>query len=285
MSKPELFYEEMFLKERPETQAESTDGAVTRESLDSIARSNAEILAEYPADSVKRAVKAKLEERAAAGSAPESSSVRPAPSSKKDGARRILPFPAFSSIGFAAAACCVIAVSFLAVNTMAGGRQSGSDGDSLLATRLKGNGPRLFVYLKVDSEAKLLASETRVSSDDMIQVSYISGEDRYGAIISVDGNGSVYQHFPESGDMTAPLLEGGETPLDYAYKLDNAPRFERFFFVSGPEPVSTAWFKKALSKAAAKPGFDKASLPEALTASISDTLPGNEHIANILLRK
>ena len=55
---------------------------------------------------------------------------------------------------------------------------------------------------------------------------------QYGAILSVDGYGSVTQHFPARGDRARALDTTGLVSLEFAYELDDAPRWERFYFVT-----------------------------------------------------
>jgi len=285
-----LYFEQITLNETPTVHGPTEDGAVydsqsaaasgeAREAIAEIERSNAEILAAYPASAMRRAVGEKL-------------------AAKADGLQskararhgRFIPFARGGSIvGLAAAACCVLAFSYLSINTLVARNAAvpgGTVSETIAATtRIKGSGPRIFAYLKEESGARLLAPETRVAAGDTVQISYVAGGDQFGAIVSVDGAGNVTQHFPESGDRSSELSQTGEIPLDFSYKLDDAPRFERFFLVSGKESFSMELFKKRISTPSVLQGLDKASLPETVVASLSDTLPSGVHIAEILLRK
>ena len=49
----------------------------------------------------------------------------------------------------------------------------------------------------------------------------------YGAIISVDGRGAFTQHLPLKGEFAVPLV--ARDTLDFAYELDDAPHWERFY--------------------------------------------------------
>jgi hypothetical protein len=55
-------------------------------------------------------------------------------------------------------------------------------------------------------------------------------------ILSVDGRGVVTQHLPRDGTQAARLAAESQVLLDFAYELDDAPRWERFYFVAGPAP-------------------------------------------------
>jgi anti-sigma-K factor RskA len=277
-----LYFEQVKLNEKPTVLASDGAGAVQDSAiqdsaeLDRIERSNADILSRYPASAMRRAVEEKLAAKVSSDQ-PRADLARRADSARP---RKFASRANFA--GLAAAACCVIAVSFLSVNTLAERRSAQS---SSVASRLKGAGSRIFVYLKEADGARLLPPETRVAAEDTIQISYIAGDDSFGAIISIDGNGVVTQHYPEAGDMAAALNLTGEIPLDFSYKLDSAPRFERFFLVSGKETFTTTWFKKRLSEPSLSQDLAKAALPEMARATLADTLPAGVHITEILLRK
>ena len=69
---------------------------------------------------------------------------------------------------------------------------------------------------------------------DRLQVSYTAAGAEFGAILSVDGRGTVTWHLPRDGRRSVRLRPGGAVPLDHSYELDDAPEFERFLFVTGP---------------------------------------------------
>jgi len=104
--------------------------------------------------------------------------------------------------------------------------------------RLKGLQPRLNVYKKIDDELKKLGNNAVAENDEILQLSYIAGEMHYGVIFSIDGRGSVTLHFPENVGESTRLDPAGEVSLEHAYQLDDAPAFERFFFVASNSEVS-----------------------------------------------
>jgi hypothetical protein len=126
-------------------------------------------------------------------------------------------------------------------------------------TRLKGIEPTLLVFRRTSQGVDRLADGAEVREGDQLQLAYVSGGQAYGAIVSIDGRGVVTQHFPEP----ASSFGGGELPnvkfpprstsgngpqaLSHAYALDDAPDFERFFFVT-----SDASFRLADVLAAAR---------------------------------
>jgi hypothetical protein len=267
MKTPDLFAERRFLNERP-------NNDIPAETLDGIRRSNEEILARYPASAMKLAVAEKLARAKQENTAGNQSAEQKTARTKSR--RFVHRSPAaWRYAAGAMAACCVVAVAALAFSRGAlAGFMPGADG-GISATgeiRTKGVlGPQIFVYKKDGNSAVLLDNGATVLPDDIVQVSYIAGGDKFGAIISVDGNGVVTQHYPDFGDVTVRLVPTGEVSLDFAYRLDNAPGFERFFFVSGSMPFSTTFFKEALSSAAKKSPDGKFAIPDELSPKAHET--------------
>ncbi|MFL5359220.1 ActD protein [Archangium sp.] len=106
-------------------------------------------------------------------------------------------------------------------------------------TRTKGLEPKLLIHRRTRGEPEPLGDSARAARGDVLQLSYVSAGRRYGAVLSVDGRGSVTLHFPES--LTgSPELKGGTVSLPSAYELDDAPAFERFFFVTSDAPFDVA---------------------------------------------
>lgn len=103
--------------------------------------------------------------------------------------------------------------------------------------RLKGDS-RLIVHRKTGETVELLADGDHVAAGDLIQLSYIAGEAQYGAILSVDGRGEVTLHFPGGTGDSSKLDHEGTQDLPFAYQLDDAPNFERFFFIVSSSPVN-----------------------------------------------
>lgn len=106
-------------------------------------------------------------------------------------------------------------------------------------SRIKGNGSRLYIYRQDGLEAVKLDSNAKVSEGDTLQISYIAAGAKYGAIISIDGNGTITQHFPYDNNQCEELETSGEIALNYSYQLDDAPSFERFMLITSSQPFST----------------------------------------------
>lgn len=105
-------------------------------------------------------------------------------------------------------------------------------------TRLKGAEPALQIFRATGSDAQRLEDGERADAGDVLQIAYNAADSAYGMICSVDGNGVVTLHFPVSSSREPALETGGLQQLQYAYRLDDAPRFEKFFFVTSAQPFS-----------------------------------------------
>jgi len=105
-------------------------------------------------------------------------------------------------------------------------------------TRVKGS-PRLVAFRQVGDQVERLAQDTVVHAGDVIQLRYNVGGQGYGMIASVDGAGAVTLHFPlgEDPPPEATAVSPETATLPDAYALDDAPRFERFFFITADGPV------------------------------------------------
>ena len=104
---------------------------------------------------------------------------------------------------------------------------------NLEPARFKGEA-RLIIHRKTRDEVTQLHDGDVVSQGDLLQVGYTAGGSGTGAIVSLDGRGTVTIHLPES-QTWSPALEPKGQIAPSAYELDDAPDFERFFFVRCPE--------------------------------------------------
>lgn len=101
-------------------------------------------------------------------------------------------------------------------------------------TRIKGatGPPALVVYRRTSAGSERLADGAVARAGDLLRIGYTSAGRGYGVILSIDGTGAVTLHLPRSGGMASALAPGGINLLDSAYELDEAPRIERFYFVT-----------------------------------------------------
>ena len=100
------------------------------------------------------------------------------------------------------------------------------------SVRFKGVGPSFSIYKKLDDGAEKINNLSRAMEGDELQLSYKAGSNRYGAIISVDSRGAMTLHYPLTINGSKELNGEGEVLLPYSYRLDDAPDFEMFFFIT-----------------------------------------------------
>jgi hypothetical protein len=99
----------------------------------------------------------------------------------------------------------------------------------------------------------------------VIRIAYRPVGRRYGVILSLDGRGGVTRHLPEGGATAAPLEAGEVVPLAHAFELDDAPAWERFFFVTADAPFQVAMVEEAARQAAAEPRRTAGQAPAGLS--------------------
>jgi len=136
--------------------------------------------------------------------------------------------------------------------------------DGIDGVRLKGLEPELKLYRKMIEGAERLSANSIVHEGDVIQLGYVAADARYGMIFSIDGNAGITLHFPENAQSSSLLTTSGEAPLSHAYQLDDAPYFERFYFVTSSQPVPVAQLLQRLKlQVAEQVDVIKLDLPEA----------------------
>jgi hypothetical protein len=150
----------------------------------------------------------------------------------------------------AAVAAVVLAVQVSSVAPLA------VDPSALEVTRIKGLDPHLVLYRAESGgrEVELLHDGAPVHAGDVIQVGYVAAGRAHGVLLSIDGAGAVTLHSPADAAGSTALEPGGEVRLDYAFALDAAPAFERFFFVTSPEPLAPRDVLERARRLAADPG-------------------------------
>ena len=102
-------------------------------------------------------------------------------------------------------------------------------------TRVKGIESRLEVWRKAGAYAERLDPGAAAAQGDLIQLRYLVPEDRYGAIVSIDGRGLLTVHLSGEGGRAAKLTPGRPVTLDHSYELDDAERFEIFYLITAPQ--------------------------------------------------
>ena len=140
-------------------------------------------------------------------------------------------------------------------------------------TRIKGDA-RLMAFRKAGDRIEKLAQGSAVRAGDVLQLRFNGGGRRHGVIASIDGAGAVTLHFPDAEDAPT-ALPARTTDLPHAYALDDAPRFERFFFITDDQPIDVARTLADLRLLAARPDGERAA-PD---------LPGRARQVTLLLHK
>lgn len=103
--------------------------------------------------------------------------------------------------------------------------------NSMGDTRIKGLDARMEVWKKNGDSAVQMSNLDEAREGDEIQLRYSVPEKCFGLLFSMDGNGTLTMHMAE-GNKAIALEPGKMTTLPFAYKLDNAPKFEKFFFLT-----------------------------------------------------
>lgn len=101
-------------------------------------------------------------------------------------------------------------------------------------TRIKGMTAGLEVWKKMGDSAVQMVNLGEAREGDEIQLRYRVPQKCFGMLFSMDGNGIVTMHMGE-GNRAVELEPGKMTTLPFAYKLDNAPKFEKFFLLTSGE--------------------------------------------------
>ena len=162
---------------------------------------------------------------------------------------RSIARPKLRSFAYALSTAAVILIVLIPVRNMLRTSSPKGTGEEI---RLKGLSPRLVVYRKSGAEIARLKDGGSAAPGDVIQLSYIAAGKAYGVIYSIDGRGVATLHFPDIARSTAPELDqSGEVSLPYAYELDDAPAYERFFFVTSSESFDLNIVQDAVNTLAA----------------------------------
>lgn len=101
--------------------------------------------------------------------------------------------------------------------------------------RLKGMNAKIDIWKKLGDSAVQMQNMDLAHEGDELQLRYLVPQKCYGLMFSLDGFGAITMHM--SNAKKATLLEPGKMiSLPFAYKLDNAPYFEKFFLLTSNEP-------------------------------------------------
>jgi hypothetical protein len=248
--------ERIALDELPEQELEALRAKLLstpewRARLEALEQSDAEIRAAYPTSEMMPEIERRMHRARVADAA-----------SKTRGVTRLV---AWAAPALAAAAVAVFALVTPTDGQLDGLHTEGSSGIEL--ERLKGDLLLVIQRKRGDETVTLTPTDARARAGDRLQLAYRVAGEIYGVIMSLDGRGTVTTHLA-NGKLAAKMDAGELTALEFSYELDDAPRCERFFLVTGPEPFPVDDVQTALRALFAK-GADRAtseepSLPEPL---------------------
>lgn len=258
-SLPDWLVERAALDEVPPASRDRVAGADPRELADRIAAlrdNNAEELATYPA-----------------GPAVAEIDARVAAERRRRGDRKRRRLAGWLSLATCGAAALV------AIRVAAPRPESHAvvaEGPADEVTRAKGTA-RLLAFRLAGAQVERLEQDSVVRAGDVIQLRYKAAGESYGVIASLDGAGVVTLHFPlrEDAPPQGTAMATESTALPNAYVLDDAPRFERFFFITGSEPIDVQRTLTALRSLAQRDDSASATLQ----------LPTGMHQWSLRLRK
>lgn len=130
--------------------------------------------------------------------------------------------------------------------------------------------PALLVFRPESKDP--LRDGQRIAAGQLLQISYSAAGAAHGVIVSIDGRGDATLHFP-SVPNGSTALQPGEHRLDHAFELDDAPRFERFFFVTAQAALDVEKVHAAAKALATRPDATTAALqlPEGFAAGSEQT--------------
>lgn len=138
-----------------------------------------------------------------------------------------------------------LVLGFLGLQAFVGSNTGFDDGTmyAMNDTRTKGMEQGLLVYRQEDAGSRELKNNSLVEDFGKIQIAFRPGDGNFGFIFSLDGRGRLTLHYPESFGGSMVMLPGSQTLLPFAYQLDDAPNFERFYLAVSKKDfnLQTVW--------------------------------------------
>jgi anti-sigma-K factor RskA len=199
-----------------------------RARLETLERSNREILEKYPSDWMGQRIREKLGVRTQA------------PAKTRRGWDFRVPRLVLVPVG-------VLAVAVLMIFALPSLLPSG-DPTGYEITRFKGSDQQLRIHRQTAEGSEELKNGDAASEKDMILIQYQVNEETFGSILSVDGWGTISTHLPAEDKQAMQIKPAQLHTLEYAYELDDAPRWEILFFVTAPTPFQVDEVIQALKK-------------------------------------
>jgi len=202
--------------ERAEVERRLREDETLRQRLDEIARSDDAIRGTDFTASLARHLQGRTAFDANAG--------RPRAAERGAASRRLRRWALPVLVG-------VTATLVVVIGSRTGGLWPDSTGE-----RIKGLRPSLTIFRQTPRGSEVLADGVAAREGDVVRLAYQAAGQSYGVIVSIDGRGGVTMHLPATGREAARLRPGDKVLLDQAYELDDAPRWECFYFVTAQKP-------------------------------------------------
>jgi hypothetical protein len=136
---------------------------------------------------------------------------------------------------------------------------------------------QLLVYRKNKDGIEMLTDGSLSKTGDLLQLAYVAAHAPYGIILSIDGRGGATLHYPPEKGIMTNLTQNKRVLLPNAIELDDAPGFERFFFLTSDSPIDPADIMERAKSMAADPEnarVAKLKLPEGIGQSSLIILKG-----------
>jgi hypothetical protein len=235
----EYYLERYALGELPDEEAEEIGRLASKDielqaALDEIESSNREILSLYPPLTFKASLMSRIEDK---------------PS-------KSFPLKRFLTVSSVAAALLIL---FLVLPKIKKRPEIIHPVGEQEVTQVKGSPTvdlsitQLLVYRKIQDQVEILTDGDQARPGDLLQLAYVSTEESYGMILSIDGRGLITLHFPEGKGESTQLELNKQFLLPNAIELDDAPGFERFFFLTSGFPIDVDAVLKGLEDVAKNP--------------------------------
>jgi len=128
--------------------------------------------------------------------------------------------------------------------------------------------PQIIIYRKLGAQAEVVKNGESVSQGDLLQIAYVAAGKAFGVIFSIDGSGVITLHHPDQRERPNNLIQEKKVLLESAYELDDAPHFERFFFIVSAEEFNVTYILELAERLAASPKSvrtSELSLPKTFT--------------------
>lgn len=251
---PDILIEQLILDELPDNFSENKKQTLLRnpyviKRMEELKKSNEEIIKTYPVHKISGNINLRLKKD-------EPNIIKfDKPSGDKKNFNRFL-------YTLSAAAVLMVALTFVYIF-----RNPIFQDNTSETTRIKGTA-ELRIYKKLTNDTVKLTDNSPVYKNDRLQLRYIALEKEYGMIISIDGNGYITIHYPENilSNKSAILDNSGkEVYIANSYLLDDAPEFERFFFITSDNEFSEELIRKSAEELFRKPDkgiYEKLDLPD-----------------------